>query len=111
VEERDGAFPPPPLERSIPLPLYGAIHRDLEWWKQRRFNVVTWSALDMLFSERQLKHYRWARGRPRGQGQGQGRRLQGARPWPARLLGGGHCSWLGQRRHGRPQVQGACGPA
>jgi hypothetical protein len=62
VEQQDGQFPPAPLERDIPLPVYGAIHRDLEWWKQRRFNVVTWSALDMLFDERQLKYYRWVWG-------------------------------------------------
>ncbi len=31
---------------------------DLEYWKQRPINVISWSAMEMLFNERQLKYYR-----------------------------------------------------
>lgn len=58
VEKPDGAFPPPPLAQNVPGPIYGAVHMNLDWWKQRRINVITWNAIDMLYSERQLKYYR-----------------------------------------------------
>ena len=58
VEKSDAPFPPAPLQQEVPRPLYGGVHMDLEWWKQRHINVITWSAIEMLYTESQLKHYR-----------------------------------------------------
>jgi cell division protease FtsH len=58
VEQPDGAFPPPPLAKDVPLPIYGISHMGLEAWKQRRINVITWSAMEMLYTDRQKKMYR-----------------------------------------------------
>lgn len=58
VEDVNSPFPPAPLDSEVPRPIYGQIQMDLEWWKQRKINSITWSAIDMLYSERQLKYYR-----------------------------------------------------
>lgn len=57
VEEEGAPFPPAPLADTIGGPLYGDINVPLEWWKQRRVNSISWSAAEMLFTERQMKHF------------------------------------------------------
>lgn len=74
VEQPDAAFPPAPgLEGVVlPEPVYGYMPQSLDWWRQRNIDVVTWNAVDMLFSEGAAKYYYadqpqvWAR--PRGWG-------------------------------------------
>lgn len=74
VENADAPFPPRPAAANVPQPLYGAVSMDLEFWKQRRINVITWNAVDMLFSERQLKHYRDDMDVPRYEDTSQGKK-------------------------------------
>ncbi len=31
---------------------------NLEYWKQRQINVVSWSAMEMLYNERQLRYFK-----------------------------------------------------
>lgn len=57
VERPDGAFPPAPLDKDVPTPVYGAPRLTLEFWKQRRIDVVTGKAVEMLFNERQFRRY------------------------------------------------------
>lgn len=61
VETPGAAFPPAPGAAEgvqVPPPVCGWIPMGLEWWKQRRINVVTWDALDMLFPASAARHYR-----------------------------------------------------
>lgn len=58
VEQPDAPFPPRPLAVDVPKPLAGATGMSLEFWKQRRIDVVTWTAVDMLFNKRQMELFK-----------------------------------------------------
>lgn len=58
VEDPQGAFPPAPLGKEVPQPVYAALPMGLDAWKQRRISVITWSAMDMLYSQRQIELYK-----------------------------------------------------
>ena len=53
-----GDFPPAPPGDSLHTPVYGAVHLNLEFWKKRKINRITWSAAEMLYSPQQMKAYR-----------------------------------------------------
>ncbi|KAF6257089.1 hypothetical protein COO60DRAFT_39817 [Scenedesmus sp. NREL 46B-D3] len=58
VEQPDGAFPPPPVASDLAVPLYGYTKEmALEWWKTRHISSISFRAIDMLYSERQVGHY------------------------------------------------------
>ena len=58
VESPNGTFPPRPSLPELPLPpVYGWRKPELEWWKQRKFSRVTWRALEMLYTPRQMELY------------------------------------------------------
>jgi hypothetical protein len=52
------AFPPAPLSSEVSGPVYGNAGGSLEYWKRRHFSSVSWSAVEMLYSERQMAWFR-----------------------------------------------------
>jgi len=51
-------FPPEPLAEDVPQPVYGAVWAPLQGWVRRaRASVVTASALDLLYTDRQRQLY------------------------------------------------------
>jgi len=58
VEQPEGAFPPAPLDKDVPLPLYGLVAGTLEYWQPRQRTELSWSAMEMVYNERQLHHFR-----------------------------------------------------
>lgn len=58
VEQQDGEFPPAPTAADVPVPLYGYTRAQaLEWWKPRQIDDITFRAIEMLYSPRQLMYY------------------------------------------------------
>lgn len=58
VEQQDGEFPPAPTAVDVPVPLYGYTRlQALEWWKPRQIDDITFRAIEMLYSPRQLMYY------------------------------------------------------
>ncbi|PNW85891.1 hypothetical protein CHLRE_03g201100v5 [Chlamydomonas reinhardtii] len=66
VEGGPGApeFPPSPLspEQTAAMspsgPLYGNLALNLDWWRRRQDNVISWSAMEILMSRRQVDLYK-----------------------------------------------------
>jgi hypothetical protein len=59
LDPSDSPFPPAPPLDDVPGPLYGALHLNLDWWRQRRVDVFGGGAAELLMTERQLQYYRW----------------------------------------------------
>jgi len=57
VEQPGAPFPPPPPAKDIPTPSYGTTADSLDAWRQRNVNVITWSAVDMLYNQRQRRYF------------------------------------------------------
>ena len=58
VEDPNADFPPQPTMSDLPVPLYGyTSEMALEWWKTRRISSISFRAIDMLYSERQVQQY------------------------------------------------------
>ncbi|KIZ04815.1 cell division protease FtsH [Monoraphidium neglectum] len=58
LDPSDSPFPPAPPLDDVPGPLYGALHLNLDWWRQRRVDVFGGGAAELLMTERQLQYYR-----------------------------------------------------
>jgi hypothetical protein len=80
VEKPDGAFPPPPVGKDVPQPLYGVVRgvcmlwarlvgdRLPGWlqvdgsldpyWRPKQRTELSWSALEMLYTPRQQELYK-----------------------------------------------------
>jgi len=58
VEDMKAEFPPAPLEAEISGPLYGEVSGSLEYWKRRVFSNISWSAVEMLYTQRQLNYFK-----------------------------------------------------
>lgn len=69
-------FPPEPLDAQISGPAFGNMGGTLEFWKQRRFRTVSWSAAEMLYTERQMKWFRGDMDIPKYEDTSQGRKAK-----------------------------------
>ncbi|GLI69609.1 hypothetical protein VaNZ11_014276 [Volvox africanus] len=84
AEDPDGEFPPPPVtEREAEAmgpdgPLYGRLGLNLEWWSNRRSDAISWSAMEMLFNERQRKYFAEDADLPRDEDTSEGRKKKAA---------------------------------
>jgi len=75
--EVDGApFPPPPLLQDIPLPADGQVDGPLSSWQPRADRTVSWSAMEMLFTRRQLKYFKQDADTPRDEDSSQYKKRQ-----------------------------------
>lgn len=58
VEQEDGVFPPAPTTADLPVPIYGYTKQQaLEWWKPRAIDNISFRAIEMLYTPRQLMYY------------------------------------------------------
>ncbi|EFJ40530.1 hypothetical protein VOLCADRAFT_121711 [Volvox carteri f. nagariensis] len=84
AEDPEGEFPPAPVtDREAAAmgpegPLYGRLALDLEWWRSRRSNAISWSAMELLFNERQRKYFAEDADLPRDEDTSEGRKRAAA---------------------------------
>ncbi|GFR40632.1 hypothetical protein Agub_g1214 [Astrephomene gubernaculifera] len=92
----DAPFPPPPLdevraaEERFGGPMYGALALDLDWWVRRPpAQQLSWSAMELLFDERQRRYFAEDADLPRDEDTTQGRkRAAEAKAAAAAAVGG-----------------------